>query len=140
MLDIPDQMKLFVNDYKMLLVEVRKNNLKLHNIDNRDLFNLLDIFLNNNESRVKRREQALHYAKENQVNKTVVMTVASTANCQLDYEELIRNADLVCTDCLYKYDDTNMPCNVSKCEMYEEKPSTVIDGGNCDLYDKGVSE
>ena len=35
---------------------------------------------------------------------------------------------------------TNMPCNVSKCEMYEEKPSTVIDGGNCDLYDKGVSE
>ena len=91
MLDIPDQMKLFVNDYKMLLVEVRKNNLKLHNIDNRDLFNLLDIFLNNNESRVKRREQALHYAKENQVNKTVVMTVASTANCQLDYEELNRN-------------------------------------------------
>ena len=52
--------------------------------------------------------------------------------------ELIRNADLVCTDCLYKYDDTNMPCNVSKCEMYEEKPSTVIDGGNCDLYDKGA--
>ena len=91
MLDIPGQMKLFVNDYKMLLVEVRKNNLKLHNIDNRDLFNLLDIFLNNNESRVKRREQALHYAKENQVNKTVVMTVASTANCQLDYEELNTN-------------------------------------------------
>lgn len=91
MLDIPDQMKLFVNDYKMLLVEVRKNNLKLHNIDNRDLFNLLDIFLNNNESRVKRREQVLHYAKENQVNKTVVMTVASTANCQLDYEELNTN-------------------------------------------------
>ncbi len=91
MLDIPGQMKLFVNDYKMLLVEVRKNNLKLHNIDNRDLFNLLDIFLNNKESRIKRREQALHYAKENQVAKTVVMTVASTANCQLDYEELIAN-------------------------------------------------
>ena len=27
---------------------------------------------------------------------------------------LIRNADLVCKDCLYKYGDTNMPCNVSK--------------------------
>lgn len=23
--------------------------------------------------------------------------------------ELIRNADLVCTDCLYKYDDRDMP-------------------------------
>ena len=54
--------------------------------------------------------------------------------------ELIRNADLVCRDCLYKFDDTYMPCNVSKCRMYAQKPSTVIDGGNCDLYDKGVSE
>ncbi len=27
-------------DYKMNLVEARKNNLKLHNINNKDLFNL----------------------------------------------------------------------------------------------------
>lgn len=53
--------------------------------------------------------------------------------------ELIRNADLVCKDCRYKFDDTNMPCNVSKCRIYMEKPSTVIDGGNCDSYE-GVLE
>lgn len=34
----------FVNDYKLLLVEARKNDLKLHNIDNVDLFHLLGIF------------------------------------------------------------------------------------------------
>ncbi len=88
MLDIPDQMKLFVNDYKMLLVEVRKNNLKLHNIDNRDLFNLLDIFLNNQGNLKESREKAMQYAREHQVDKTVVMTVAGTANCSLDYEEI----------------------------------------------------
>lgn len=86
------------------------------------------------------------FGKAEKVNKVLqlkaFMTIIShTAQCKAEQKfELIRNADLVCTDCLYKYDDTNMPCNVSKCEMYEEKPSTVIDGGNCDLYDKGVSE
>lgn len=88
MLDIPGQMKLFVNDYKMLLVEVRKNSLKLHNIDNRDLFNLLDIFLNNQGNLKESREKAMQYAREHQVDKTVVMTVAGTANCSLDYEEI----------------------------------------------------
>ncbi|MBD5458618.1 MAG: hypothetical protein HDR27_08625 [Lachnospiraceae bacterium] len=45
MLDIPEKMKQFVNDYKMLLIEARKNDLKLHNINNVDLFNLLKILL-----------------------------------------------------------------------------------------------
>ena len=43
MLDIPEDMKAFINDYKMNLVEARKNNLKLHNINNKDLFNLFGI-------------------------------------------------------------------------------------------------
>ena len=33
MLSIPEEMKPFVNDYKMLLVEARKNNFKFHNIN-----------------------------------------------------------------------------------------------------------
>ena len=48
MLDIPEDMKAFINDYKMNLVEARKNNLKLHNINNKDLFNLFGILLNRN--------------------------------------------------------------------------------------------
>ena len=62
--------------------------------------------------------------------------------CQRDKLRFVRisNQDLVCRDCLYRYDDSMIWGNTSKCEMYEEKPSTVIDGGNCDLYDKGVSE
>ena len=45
MLDIPEDMKAFINDYKMNLVEARKNNLKLHNINNKDLFNHIIIYL-----------------------------------------------------------------------------------------------
>ena len=32
-----------VNNYKMLLVEARENDLKLHNINNQDFFNLMEI-------------------------------------------------------------------------------------------------
>ena len=45
MLDIPEEMKKYVNDYKMLLVEVGRNDLVLRHTDNVDLFNLLKIIL-----------------------------------------------------------------------------------------------
>ena len=39
MLDIPEELKRHVNDHRMLLVEARKNNLVLHDMNNVDLFN-----------------------------------------------------------------------------------------------------
>lgn len=49
--------------------------------------------------------------------------------------ELIKNENLICKDCRKKYDDTNMPCNTSKCEAYEMKPDKVLDGGECNEYE-----
>lgn len=79
-------MKPFVSDYKMHLVEVRKNNLKLHNINNQDLFNLLEILLNRSGKRNEIKEKAINYAGEHAVEKTVIMTVAGAANCKMDYK------------------------------------------------------
>ena len=45
MLNISPEMQKYVNDYKMLLVEARQNDLTLHNINNVDLFNILGILL-----------------------------------------------------------------------------------------------
>lgn len=85
MLNIPEEMLPFVNDYKMHLVEARKNNLKLHNINNQDLFNLLGILLNRNEKLNEIKEKAISYAREHEVEKSVIMTVAGAANCKMDY-------------------------------------------------------
>jgi hypothetical protein len=76
MLDIPEEMKPFVNDYKMLLVEARQNNLTLHNMNNRDLFNLLEIILNKSGTVHETQQEAIDYATEHTVDKSVVMTVA----------------------------------------------------------------
>ena len=62
MLNIPKEVEPFVNDYKMHLIEARKNNLKLHNINNIDLFNLLEILLNKDEKLKETKEKAIQYA------------------------------------------------------------------------------
>ena len=49
---------------------------------------------------------------------------------QLKFEP-IKNKDLVCKDCIKKYDDTKLPCNTSKCEAFDIKPNEVLDGGDC---------
>ena len=72
MLTIDKELAPFVNDYKMLLVEARKNDRKLHHMENIDLFNLLSIFLNEG----KRMEKANEYVKEHEVAGEVLMTVA----------------------------------------------------------------
>lgn len=48
----------------------------------------------------------------------------------------ITNKDLVCADCRLRYNDTLLPCNTSKCEIYQVKPDQVLSGGNCDEYIK----
>ena len=50
--------------------------------------------------------------------------------------EPIKNKDLICNDCRHKYDDTNLPCNTSKCEVFAMKPDEVLDGGDCIEYEE----
>ena len=98
MLDIGEDIAPYVNDYKMLLVEARQNNLSLHDVNNIDLFNLLEILLNRDVPLKETRDKAIAYTKERHVDKSVVMTVAGAANCRLDYNELTRKGDAdMCT-------------------------------------------
>lgn len=98
MLNIPEVMKQFVNDYKMHLVEARKNNLFFHNINNKDLFNLLEILLDNSRKLNETKEKAIEYAREHKVDKSVIMTVAGATNRKLDYNSIEMKGDAdMCT-------------------------------------------
>ena len=56
-------------------------------------------------------------------------------NDRLKFEP-IKNKNLVCKDCKKRYDDTELPCNTSKCEAFARKPNEVLDGGDCIEYEK----
>ena len=55
MLNIPEEMKAFVNDYKILLVEARDHRLTLHNVKNVAFFNMMKVILDKSLSRDEAR-------------------------------------------------------------------------------------
>lgn len=98
MLDIPEEMKPFVNDYEMMLVEARENKLILHNMNNVYFFRLLEILLDKSRPLNETRNRAIDYAREHNVDKNVIMTVAGAANCKMDYNAFDRKGDAdMCT-------------------------------------------
>ncbi len=45
----------------------------------------------------------------------------------------ITNSQLTCSDCVYRFDDSEICGNTSKCEMYISKPNRVLLDGDCEL-------
>jgi hypothetical protein len=84
-LDIPEDLKPYVNDYQMLLVEARKNDLILHNLNNKDLFELLHILFDRKLSQKEAKENAIRYGLDHHTDKSVIMTVAGITNSRIDY-------------------------------------------------------
>lgn len=98
MLNIPEKMKALVNDYKMRLVEARENKLTLHNMNNKDLFYLLQIVLDKSIPKNEAKQKAIQYSREHKVDKSVLMTVAGASNMKLDYNALAQRGDVdMCT-------------------------------------------
>lgn len=97
MLNIPEGMRKFVNDYKMPLVEARKNNLTFHNIRNINFFNMMEVVLDPSLPKKQAKEKAIAYAREHNVDKTVVMTVAGAANINIDYNAFEKGDGDMCT-------------------------------------------
>lgn len=50
--------------------------------------------------------------------------------------ERLTNADLVCRDCIFAFDDSKVPGNISKCGKYGWKPAEIMLGGKCDEYEQ----
>lgn len=94
MLDIPEGLRKYVNDYRMLLVEARKNDLILYNINNVDLFNLLEILLDGSRPAGEIRNRAIGYTKERRVDRSVIMTAAGAVDNKIDYNALEQKGDI----------------------------------------------
>ena len=95
--DIPEKIVRYVNDYKILLVEARRNDLVLHNMNNVDLFNLLEIILDKRMPKNEAKKKAIQYGEEHQADKSVVMTVAGATNSKIDYNAFEKGEVTMCT-------------------------------------------
>lgn len=84
MMDIPEEVKPFVNDYKMNLIEVRNTKLVFHNKNNRDLFHLFQIMCDKGKSSKDRKREVIEYAEKNQVDSSVWRAIASVNGVSIE--------------------------------------------------------
>lgn len=97
MLDMPKEVEQYVNDYRIVLVEARKNELAFHNENNIDLFHLLEIILDKSLPGNEIRKRAIQYSEKRKPDKSVVMAVAGATNTKIDYSAFEKGDGRVCT-------------------------------------------
>lgn len=131
MLNIPPKMINLVSDYKMNLVQARENRLTLHNTNNVDLFNLLEILLDKSSRLKEIREKAIEYADKHNVDKSVIMTVAGAANSRIDYNSLEKKGD---ADMCTVFEETRLEGKLEG--RLEGEAKGIIETG----YDFGLSD
>lgn len=83
MLEMDEELRPFVNDYRLHIVELRKNNLRLHNQNNIDLFRLMSIIFDKKKTRAERRESIREYELQHDLEDVVVDTIAAATNVSL---------------------------------------------------------
>lgn len=83
MLDIPREIKEYVSDYQLHIIEIRDNKLKLKNQNNIDLFQLLSIIYDVKRSDEERIDEIEKYGTQREIDESVIDTIMSTANVQL---------------------------------------------------------
>lgn len=82
-LNIPDEIKPFVGNYPMHLVEVVNNKLQFGNADNRDLFRLLNLIYDTSLDKKERIQKAQEYEDSYTVNEDVVRVLAAANNIKI---------------------------------------------------------
>lgn len=138
MLRIPKEFAAYVNDYKMILVEARKNDLVFHNTDNIDFFKILEIILDQQLSRHEAREKAIQYSEEHQTNRSVVMAIAGAAESKIDYNAFQEGDGRMCTlfDTIAKESESKGKTEGRAEGKAEGRAEEIIETG----YEFGMSE
>ena len=97
MLDIPQGMEEYINDYRMLLIQARKSGLSFRDKRNEDFFRLLEIILDESIPKKEAKEKAGRYSEEHGVDKETLMAVAGAANAKIDYNAFEKGEWNMCT-------------------------------------------
>ena len=90
MLEMPSELKPFVNDYKMRLIEVRDSKLQLYNVDNNDLFNLLEIMLDKFMSSKDKKKKLVEYCENHHVDSEVEITACSIGGYEKQCKKIMK--------------------------------------------------
>lgn len=96
MFGMPEELKSFINDYKITLVEARNGNMKFHSKDNKDFFNIMGKILNCKRVTKSVKNEIIKYCNDNSVEVPVIKAGARAAKANIDYSVLETGDDVMC--------------------------------------------
>lgn len=85
MMALPEELRPFVSDHHMNLIELRNSKLHFHNKNNIDLFHLLQLMYNRSIS--NRKQLAIDYADENLVDRSVLLAIGGIHKVKFNFLE-----------------------------------------------------
>ena len=77
-------MKSYINDYKINVIEIKKNNLNLQNKNNIDLFKVMSIVYDMNKDRQERKQLLSQYETNQPIDDSVIDVVASITKMNIN--------------------------------------------------------
>ena len=80
-------MKSYINDYKINVIEIKKNNLNLQNKNNIDLFKVMSIVYDMNKDRQERKQLLSQYETNQPMDDSVIDVVASITKMNINYNK-----------------------------------------------------
>ncbi len=95
MLEVPDGMEAYVNDYPMHLIEVREGEPALQDKDNMDLFEICRIIYNHTRSLAERKKQVIDYAEKNEVKEEVLKAAGAAVGKKIELDR--KEGESMCT-------------------------------------------
>ena len=87
-------------------------------------------------SKLKRKTFIVSQFDMNEMQKKMKERIESEARATMR----ISNKDLICRDCEFVLDDSEVFGNVSRCKIFEVKPVNVLVGGECCSYKRQCKE
>lgn len=97
MFNMPEEIKKFVNNYKITLIEAGNAGTGFGNKDNLDFFNIMGKILKCNRMTKGVKNEILQYCHDKDVDMSVVKAVAGASKANIDYSVLEKGEDIMYT-------------------------------------------
>ena len=88
MLDIPEEIRAYVGDYPVNIIQVKESKLKFHNQSNVDLFKVLSILYDRSKTKEQRNEELRQYEANRAIDEKVIDVIAATTNIKIEYNKV----------------------------------------------------
>lgn len=87
LLEVPEELRPYVNDYQIYVIDMKENNLPLQNQNNKDLFQMMSLLYNYSKDKYQRKQEIDDYQIQHELSEAVIDTLESITGKKIKQKE-----------------------------------------------------